>query len=326
MTTEAPYFWLRKIASHLREHDDIPIFGTTPPFNWEHFSSALAARFGVNGLSIHADAQSWRASSEIREGLGDHIVTMPISIAPLSGHAYWIMPKENLEKLTTWFMTGHTKARPPSSDHLIDGFYRYLLLQVLDTASGEEPLNELSILLQNSALLPDVDAFCIDVKIELGKQSCWGRIAIDPTLQKSWRTHFSKADENYIPSKIAQLTELIVGIKVGSVELDPQEWKSLKKGDFILLDEGTYQPRKETGAAYLTVGTMPLFQVKVKHNKIELLDYAFMQEEEMDPNKEPSGFTEHGEAELFRPAEEEAVTLKELPIHVTVELARLRIR
>jgi flagellar motor switch protein FliN/FliY len=324
--SEAPYYWLRKISSHLQELDAIPLFGTTPAFNWEHLSSSLSARLGVQGLSIAEKTRRWCSNEELKEGLGDKTITLPIDLGPLSGRAFWIMSHEGVAKLTSWMMNGHTKARPLSSDVLTEGFYRYLLLQTLDAASTDGSLQRLSILLNDPSPLPETDAFCIDVEIDFNKQSCWGRLVIEPALQRSWREHFSEPQADYIPTKIAQITELTTGIKIGSVQLSSQDCKTLKQGDFIALDTGSYHPRKETGAAYLTVGKTALFQVTVKHNKIQLIDYAFMYEEEMENNKGmQNGFSGHGEAEQFPPAAEESLTLKELPVNVTVELARLRI-
>jgi flagellar motor switch protein FliN/FliY len=328
--TEAPYFWIRKIESHLRQHDAIPLFGLAPDFDWAHFSSALAARLGVQDLTITKKQQQWRSADDLTAGLGGNlgndIITLPLQIGSFSGHAYWMMPKESIAKLTSWMMHGQTKTRPISSEILAVGFYRYLILQTLDCANSEDSLQQLSILLNQPSSVPETDAFCIDIAIEFNKLTCSGRLAIDPTLQRSWREHFSTSPTDYIPAKIAQITELTASIKIGSTLLSPKEWKMLKVGDFVALDSGSYHPKKNTGAAYLTVGTTPLFQVKVKHNKIELIDYAFMYEEEMDKHHaESQESPNHTEAELMPAATEEAVTLKELPMNVTVEIARLRI-
>jgi flagellar motor switch protein FliN len=326
---EAPYFWLRKIESHLKQYDAIPLFGLAPNFDWAHFSSALAARLGVQNLTITHRQQQWRSRADLTEGLGgnsDMIVTLPLQIGSFSGNAYWMMPKDSVTKLSSWMMQGQTKTRPISSEILVLGFYRYLILQTLDCANSEAPLKELSILLNQPASIPDTDAFCIDVIIEFNKVTCSGRLAIDPVLQTSWRQHFSIAQNDYIPTKIAQVTELTSSIKIGSALLQLKEWKMLKPGDFVALDRGSYHPQNNAGAAYLTIGTIPLFQVNVKNNKVELLDYAFMYEEEMNKHHpESQELPNPTNSEEMTVASEETVTLKELPINVTVEIARLRI-
>lgn len=327
MQAEIPYFWLRKISSHLQEHDKIPLFGNAPPFDWARFSALAAAKFGVPQLYFRKSSQQWLSAEELQEGMGDNVLVLPLKIGALSGTAFWMMSKETIAKIASWMMHGQTKARPLSSELLAEGFYRYLILQVLDAASGLEPLQKVSIQLSESSSMPETDAFCIDVEIDFDKTSCWGRLAITPELQKSWAEHFSQPPSDYIPTKISQITELCAGLKVGGVLLENAEWKKLKKGDFVLLDQGSYNPRKQTGAAYLMLGRTPLFQVKIKQNKIQLIDYAFMYEEEMEKHKghEPQDNDFSGPAEQFPPAEEEAVTLKEMPVYLTVEIARLKI-
>lgn len=320
--TNAPYFWIRKIESHLQELDQIPLFGAATAFDWNHFSSKLAARLGVSGLTIRKKNQEWRNVEELKEGLGTQVLTLPLKAGPLSGSAFWMMPKETVANLTGWMMGGSGKAL--SSDVLAVGFYRYLILQTLDCASHERPLKYLSLLVSEASPLPETDAFCIDVEIEFNRHKVWGRLAIDPTLMRSIAAHFSEPTEEYIPTKISQITELTVGVKIGSVKLQSKQWSQLKPGDFIALEMGGYHPRKETGAAYLTIGKTALFQVKVKHNKIQLIDYAFMYEEGMDRSKEEN-FGSEEEIEQLPEAEEEAVTLKDLPVNLVVELSRLRI-
>jgi flagellar motor switch protein FliN/FliY len=143
-------------------------------------------------------------------------------------------------------------------------------------------------------------------------------------LQKSWAEYFSTPIDPVL-TNTGRITEVNVGIKIGSTLLSQREWKKIKKGDFLLLDKGSYDPRKQTGAAYLTLGQTPLFQVKIKQNKMQLIDYAFMYEEEMQNKNPPPPEPSPGEAELLAASEEVALAVKELPIFVTVELARLRI-
>jgi flagellar motor switch protein FliN len=322
MMTQTPYFWIRKIEAHLQEHDKIPLFGTALTFNWEHFSSQLAARLGIAGLTLRKKNQEWRNQEELKEGLGSHVLTLPLKVGPLSGSAFWMMSQETVAKISGWMVGGTGKAF--SSDILSVGFYRYLILQTLDCASYEGPLKPLSIVVSDASPLPETDAFCIDVEIEFNRHRVWGRLAMDPTLMRSVQTRFAEPSEEYLPTKIAQVTELTVAVKIGSVKLHSKQWSQIKPGDFVALESGGYHPRKETGSAYLTIGKTALFQVKVKHNKIQLIDYAFMYEEGMDKNKEENYAPEEGVAQLPE-AEGEAVTLKDLPINVVVELSRLRI-
>jgi flagellar motor switch protein FliN/FliY len=152
-------------------------------------------------------------------------------------------------------------------------------------------------------------------------------LAVEPQLQKSWVQFFDKLPSEYAPNKMAQSVELALGLKVGATLLQRTDWDKLKVGDAVILDQGSYDPRKEKGAAYLTLGPLPLFQVKIKQNKIQLVDYAFTYEEKMDKKMAPESPENpfSGPAELLPPAGGEAMALKEMPVHLTVELARLRV-
>ncbi len=269
MTEKAPFFWLRKIAAHLQDYDQIPLFGQAPSFDWEKFSSQAESRFGVTGLKLRPAEQQWRTSELLSEGLGSDAIVLPVKVSPLSGSAFWIMPKQSIVKLTSWMISGQIKVRPLSADILMAGFYRYLGLQLLDVASNFEPLNKITPVISAHSQLPETDAFCIDVEIEFGDNTCWGRLAIEPELQKSAAKFFSHPSAPSILSSVASATELTLGVKVGSIQLDPSAWDGVNEGDFIALDEGGYDARKHQGAAYLTLGESTLFQIKIKQNKID---------------------------------------------------------
>lgn len=330
MTQTSPikrFLGLRKIAPYLSELDEIPLFGNAPEFDWARFSSLAASRFGVPKLSIQPKNQQWREPEKLRAGMGKNVLVLPIDMAPLGGTVYWMMAREDVSKITSWMLNGKSKTRALSSDILQEGFYRYLALEMMDAAQGVEPLGSFTPILHEEAMLPEESAFCIDVQIEFDHSSCSGRLAIMNEFRQSWVQHFSSHQSDHLPTRITRSLELILSVKTGSVLLHMSEWNKLKKGDFVLLDRGSFDAKKSTGAAFLTLGVTPLFTVKIKQNKIQLLDYAFIYEDATDMEKKTSEDSFNGPAQQMRPAGEEAegVALKELPIHVTVELARVRI-
>jgi flagellar motor switch protein FliN/FliY len=327
VTEKAPFFWLRKIASHLQSYDHTPLFGQIAPFDWEAFSKSASERFGVPELTFKPGNQEWKSASELNDGLGSDPIVLPIKVGPLNGSAFWIMPKQSIIKLTSWIINGQTKTRPLSSDVLTTGFYRYLGLQLLDVATQFEPLKKIAPVLSEDAELPETDAFCIDVDMQFGENTCWGRLAIEPSLQKSAETFFSKTDTADILSNAARTAELTLGIKVGSISLQHSEWETLTLGDFIPLDNGGYDPRKHQGAAYITLGDATLFQVKIKQNKIQLIDYAFIYEDPMAENNIPDDeeLNLDQEATQLDEAPSQEISLKEMPVNLVVELGRVRI-
>ncbi|MBS0626178.1 MAG: type III secretion system cytoplasmic ring protein SctQ [Verrucomicrobia bacterium] len=320
---------LRKISPHLQEMDQIPLFGNSPEFDWARFSSLAASRFGISKLSIQPGNQEWRGAEDLRKGMGNNVQVFPIDLSPLAGSVYWMMSRADIAKFTSWMLNGKSKARALASEILQEGFYRYLLLEMMDAAQGIELLQGFTPILHEEAALPEESSFCIDVQISFDHSGCSGRLVIPSRFRQSWVHHFNSFPSDQIPARLSRGLELILGVKTGSVLLHQSEWEKIKKGDFIVLDRGSFDAKKSAGAAFLMLGTTPLFNVKIKQNKIQLLDYSFIYEDATDMEKKMPGESEDvfsGPAQSMRPAEEgEAVALRDLPIHVSVELARMRV-
>jgi flagellar motor switch protein FliN/FliY len=317
---------LRKIEPELKQLDQIPLFGKAPSFDWERFSSLAASRFGVQNFSIYPSNQEWRTSDSLCQGLGNNICILPIDLSPLKGTLYWMMTRKDIAKLTAWMLNGKEKPRAITSDILQEGFYRYLLLEAIDAASELDSLKSFTPILHEEAAISQENAFCIDVQIDFDNRSCSGRLAISNELRLSWLQHFNKFEAIPVSSPLIHNLELVLSVQTGSVFLQKEEWENLKIGDFVLLDRGGYDPKSEGGLASLYLGTTPLFQVKIKHNKIHLLDYAFIYEDSTDMNKNiPPEDSQQPPEEALPQEEGDSVTLKELPLSMTVELARIRI-
>lgn len=319
MTTHPPLAWLRRIAPELKEMDQIPLFGNAPLFDWSRFSSLLSSRFGIQNFSISAEEQKWLQPDELKKGLGPNLLVIPITVSPLEGTLFWIMSREDISRFTSWMVNGKTRTRALTSEILQEGFYRYLLLESLDAIQGIEPLTHFTLHLNEEAPLSEEKGYCIDMEISFDDRSCWGRLVIPSDFRRSWVQAFSQMASEYYPTELARLTPLILGVKTGSVLLHRSEWDKIKEGDLLLLDKGSYDARHGSGLATLMLGQTPLFNVKIKQNKIELLDYAFYYEDTMQQNQKPLP-----ESNQPEPAEGEVVAIKELPLYVTVEFARLK--
>lgn len=309
----APLSWIRTIAAEMPELNTIPLFGNAPPFDWAAFSSALASRFGLPKAAFRAGNQVWRAAQEIKKGLGTEIHTLSIAITPL-GTAYLLMSAEDRVKLTTWMMKPSHKPRPSLSEIFQEGFARFIAMQTLDVIQDMAPFNEVSLHLSEEEGVVE-KAFCIDIEIDLDGKSSWARLVIPEELRAKWIQHFSHLPTEYFPQNIANQTQIQLSLKTGSVILHQEELKKLQAGDFVLLDQGSYDAHKGAGVCFLMLGSTPLFNAKIKQNRVELIDYAFYYEENME-NK--------GEELQPSPQEGEMVALKEMPVYVTIEIARLK--
>lgn len=311
----SPLPWVRKLSEFLPEMSEIPLFGKAPPYDWERLSSLLSDRLESKALSLHPTEQEWREAGALKTGLGRNPFVASVFLNPLDSPLYFAMPRADENKFLSWMM--HRPAKNPISEPLKEGFSRFLLLEVLDVACKIGPLQKLTPQLGETSELPEESSFCIDIEFSYGESACWGRLILTSSFRKKWVEHFSRETSEYTSSPTAKATELIIGVKTGSVLLSRKEWKAVELGDVLVLDQGGYDARKQTGIATLNIGSIPLFQVKIKQNKLELLEFAMTQEENMEEKSQAE--------EMVQPVEESSGSIKDIPLNVCVELARLRI-
>jgi len=316
----APIGWIKRITREIPELNVIPLFGKAPPFNWKRLEEALASNLETPNIKLSVKAQSWKEAGEMKNGMGTQALVYPIVISPI-GTVFWIMSYEDMVKLTSKLMKKEGKTKVLSSEILQEGFYRYLLLEALSGAQKIEPLTTFSLHLSDEERLPEERTFCMDVEITLQGTTCWGRLAIEAPFRSEWVHHFENSSPDYTPSELSQQLYLDLTIETGSVLLKQKEFASLQKGDFVLLDKGGYDARKHTGIAMAMLGENPIFNVKIKNNHIELIDYAFYYEDNMEHVGElpPEQFENNG------PAEGEVSAIKDLPLLVNVEIGKIKI-
>jgi type III secretion system YscQ/HrcQ family protein len=128
---------------------------------------------------------------------------------------------------------------------------------------------------------------------------------IEPRLLRSWVAHFASNPANLLQSKVSAGFELTLSVQMGSLSLTKKEWQSLKKGDCALLHRGNIHH------AAVMLGPVPLFQAKIKQHKLHILDDPFTHEDSMEKHPE-------------EPDSNKPVSLKELPLQITVEVARIQ--
>lgn len=312
---------LGKIKPEVESLSQTPLFGNAAPFDWQRLSDELKSRLQIETFSVQKISQTWKEAESLRDSLGHDVFSVAIDIASLGGPVYWMMAKQDIQKLTS-SLIGKGQALSPI---LQEGFYRYLLLEALDAASGIEPLKTFTPILREEEFLANERSLCIDLELRFLETAALARLVIPSARLSSWRAYFANSKASISPT-LARSLELSVSIQIGSVLLRPSQWQQVKKGDFILLDRGSYDPRHLLGSAYLVLGSTPIFQLSIEPKKIHVLNYAFIYEDATDmENNIPNEEEFEEEIPSLDSAEEaETVSLKETPVHITVELARLK--
>ncbi|EKE08032.1 MAG: hypothetical protein ACD_17C00382G0001 [uncultured bacterium] len=231
-------------------------------------------------------------------------------------------------KLANGMVNSSSKAGPLPSELLQEGFYRYILLEALATLGTLPPFTGLTLCTLEEPKEIE-EGFYVDIEISIDQKKCWGRLLLPMDFRSLWIRHFADSSIEYVSKEVAKSTFLSLGIKTGSLSVKKSEWEPLHLGDFVPLDKNSYDAHKGTGICMLMLRDIPLFHAKIKNNRVELIDYAFYYEDTMEETR-PKKSAEtpkplQDEPRKFPSQEMEPVSIKELPLDITVEIGRIRI-
>lgn len=360
MTNKTVYPWLDRIDMALAEMDSIPLLRTRSEFDLKALSHLLAEKFEIENLELTTSQSRWLSGDEITKGLGEELETFSFSISPIMGDVFWMMNHEDIEKLTTWLLTKNTEHKGFSSEILQEGYYQYLILEMLDLLKSLPLFQSLSPKINPSSPFKDYGAYGMDIGISFNGNSLWGRLLLSQDFRKNWEQYFSQAIPHPFQPEIAKKIDLPLSLIIGRVNVDQKTLNSLSEGDFLLLDSASYDVRTQTGSGLLALNTHPLMHFSLKQNQFTIVEEANYQEENMEPNhpfspnpnnqpddslpppQEPMSDDMVPEEPLSPPPEEESlqeesaqeeklaedqesnVDIKDLPVSITVEISRIR--
>lgn len=320
------YSWLRKINKALLKLDNFPLMRTYAPFDFEKLSDHLKKKFSLKNLKIETKDTKWLSKNQIKAGLSDNVNYLSFTLSPLEGNVFLLMDLEDISKLTNEFLI-HKNQIKFSSIMLQESYFRFIALETLDVLSEMNLFQDLSAKMVEATDALNEDALCIDIKIQINNISCYARIAITSKFRKAWEEYFI----NNPPLKAIELSkalDLIMTAELGYVKINFEDFKKVKKGDFIVLDRINYDVKNNKGQVTLKLGDTALFLAKIKQNKIKIIDFATYQEE---PNMEEKKLVKETKEEAEEKIEVQEVkefptaSLENMPITIVVEAARFKI-
>ena len=352
--TQAPLFWLQQIEHVLQGATEAPLWGFPPPFPWEKCSEQVATLLMLPDLQISHKRTHFLKPEELSSGLGTNPVKVSIELTPLLGNALWVMPTEDIAKLTQLVLTPQTAMKGFASSQFQEGFYRYLLLNILEQIDELKPFKDLSAKLGATPSMPQEGSLCIDIAIAHPKVTLWGRLICPPSFHQALKQHFSSPPEHLIDLPLAKTVELSLKLEIGQSTLNYSDWKKVQTGDLLILDRCTYDPTLHKGAVTCVLEQAPLFRARLKENHLKIVEYAyyhegeklmehdFFKEEDSDPShheldddhsplEKEEGPSSDGDDHLWSPgpdetgAMEKIVSAHEVPLTLTVEVTRLKI-
>lgn len=286
--SSSSYDWVREIKPDLKNLDSIPLTGAAPPFPWDELATRLARSLDREGLKIEPGELGWRAKENLYDGLGDTPYPLTFAIPSLQGQVCWVMPAQEMDILTALLLTKESHPLPLHDPALNESFYHFLTLEVLYHLTQVSFDKTLTPILTNQTALPNQDALCRDVSIQLQGHTIWGRLIISPEFRRAWVEHFAQQQKSSaLSQQMAELIETIVHIEAGQTSLSLAEWKAVQLGDFILLDSCSLDPQRLDGRVMLTVNGKPAFRAKLKDGTLKILELPLLHEVNTPMAKHP---------------------------------------
>lgn len=120
----------------------------------------------------------------------------------------------------------------------------------------------------------------MDISLHSKEETLWGRLIVSSELKKSFSKYFANKKPRLQDCKQGLDAKITLSLTNGSVVLSPDELRSLKEGDLLVVDNAHYSPLSEKGSMQAFIGDRPVFQVKPKHDEIKILEYIYDYAEE----------------------------------------------
>lgn len=324
-------YWLKRLEPAMQQLNISPLLGHSPSIDWQAVCQKLSKTLHIADLSITTTNTEWKASQSLLEGFGQNPFVLPIHITPLEGELHWVMSSRDIQKVAGWAFTKDHQSVALQTFTLQEGFYRYLALEALDAIFSNQPLTGLTPQLIAEGQRNE-DILCFDIEIKTANDACVARLSMNQSFQKAWRSHFYKTGASYYNEQMGKNIELPMSLVVGDISMSYTQLNTVNPGDFIPLDYASYDPKSHHGTVSMCLSGEHLFQVLLKQNKLKLLDKHIHNKEQIPmenlPPEEALDTPEqtHVDDVDSTPANTkesaEGVNLKELPLNVTVEVAR----
>ena len=245
-----------------------------------------------------------------------------MQLSPLVGQCFWVMSQEDITFLISLALTENQNQKAMNSASFQEGFYRFLLLEILKALDPLKPFSDLSLKMGSlTTILPKENCICMDIGIHHPKKVLWGRIICPIDFHQAFKTHFANTAFSMYESSLAKDINLAISAQIGHTQLSLSQWEKIAVGDFLILDACSYSPHTAKGTATLFLEQTPLFTVICKPTNCKIIDYAY-QEESMDEDFEEEDMSEE---ETTQELEEPLIPVPDVPLTMHVEIARMRI-
>lgn len=278
--TEQPYAWIRQIPGDLFKLDEKPLLGSPPPLDWTAFAAKITSSLGLKEFSLKASEWQWRSKDELMTGLGNELKGCNLAVAPLPGSAWWVMAAQDLKIIMRILLAQDLSGDGEEVDaDFLSAFYRFLTIEALNAWEKAFPDKRIIPSPAVEESLPAEHCLSMDVAIHIGSKVLQGRLFLSEKLRAAWKQHFlSPPAAVNLNSPLANSLDVCVHLEAGRVNLKPSEWKKLKTGDFLFLDNCSLDPDEDKGRVMLTMQGFPFFRARLKQGNLKILEHPLYHE------------------------------------------------
>jgi flagellar motor switch protein FliN/FliY len=310
--------WIHQIHHTLQEMQEVPLWGNLPNIPWDSCIQEIASLLQTPELSLVVGDTQLLPEEKVLLGLGNHPIVTSMQLSPLVGQCFWVMAQEDIPFLISLALTENQNQKAISSASFQEGFYRFLLLEILKALDPLKPFSDLSLKMGSlTTLLPKENCICMDIGVHHPKKVLWGRIVCPISFHQTFKTHFANAAFSIYESNLAKDIDLAISAQIGYTQLTLSQWEKIAVGDFLILDVCSYSSHTTKGTATLFLEQTPLFIVICKPANCKIIDYAY-QEEFMDEDFKKEMNQEE------ETIEEPLIPIPDALLTIHVEIARMQ--
>ena len=120
--------WIKKVEPEILEAVDLPKGGKEPDFPLDEFASAFSKEFFKDDISIEIGSCEWKSNDNFFNGLGNNPVSLAFEMPPLEGQLFWVMAKEDVMQIVSWFNDTNQETLSIDNPDIIKGVYFNLFL------------------------------------------------------------------------------------------------------------------------------------------------------------------------------------------------------
>ncbi|MGD2169802.1 MAG: FliM/FliN family flagellar motor switch protein [Chlamydiota bacterium] len=271
--------WNTQIQEKIQNIVEVPV--GIDAFSWNSFSKKFSEKFELEDFKIEPLKSYWLTPEEFESLSNSENFFIEIATQPVLENCYLFMDQEEISKIISWALFKKGEGSSFSSELLQEGFYRYMVLETLDIVEQDDLCQGLSFKIAQETTEIKEACLVIDLQITYLQQTCFAKVFLTKGFIDSWDNQIKSAiDFTKLP--VTESFSLNFKALIAETAISENILETITLGDVILLDKTYYDSKLHQGFVLLQLENTPLFQAKLKQDKIKIIGAAFSEEEPKD--------------------------------------------